>query len=545
MRFLRHPAVTAAAPWTATLLTLGIGVLLLASGARPSMPTRFIRLMEFEPVLLIEISHFVSSVLGLVLVILAFGLRARLDWAWAATLMTLLVAAPLSLVKGFVWEETAMLVGVAALIAPFHHAFPRKARLARMEVTPGWLFSAACFVVGAGMIGLWSFENADHGDLPWWRVMADEDAARSLRAWAGAALALLAFGVWRLLGSAATPPIVGEEDPDFDRVRAILAKAEFSRPTSNLALLGDKRFLFSPSGESFLMFGVRGRSWIALGSTVGRRDERLDLLWRFRELADAHAARAGFYNLEADDLPDIVELGLAIQKMGEGAVSPLDSFTIEGTKRGNLRRAWRKAGEEGATFEIVQPADVAPILPDLRRISDAWLETHAGGEKSFSLGGFDDRYVQEFPVAVARWEGLIVAFATLWTVASRSAFSIDLMRFVPEGPPRIMDYLFVELINWGRAEGYGAFDFGMAPLSGLDDRPLAPALSRVGRLIFDRGEEIYNFQGVRRYKSKYDPTWQPRFVAAPRKWAIPRLMADAGLLSSGGMAGLAKRPRKD
>jgi len=129
-------------------------------------------------------------------------------------------------------------------------------------------------------------------------------------------------------------------------------------------------------------------------------------------------------------------------------------------------------------------------------------------------------------------------------VASRSAFSIDLMRFVPEGPPRIMDYLFVELINWGRAEGYGAFDFGMAPLSGLDDRPLAPALSRVGRLIFDRGEEIYNFQGVRHYKNKYDPTWQPRFVAAPRKWAIPRLMADAGLLSSGGVAGLAKRPKK-
>jgi lysylphosphatidylglycerol synthetase-like protein (DUF2156 family) len=50
---------------------------------------------------------------------------------------------------------------------------------------------------------------------------------------------------------------------------------------------------------------------------------------------------------------------------------------------------------------------------------------------------------------------------------------------------------------------------------------------------------------VRHYKSKYDPTWQPRFVAAPRKWAIPRLMADAGLLSSGGVAGLAKRPKKN
>ena len=140
------------------------------------------------------------------LVMLAFGLRSRLDGAWAATIITLLVAAPLSLVKGFVWEETALLIGLAAVLAPFHHAFPRKARLTRMEVTPGWLLSAACLVAGAGMIGLWSYENADYGDLPWWQVMADADAARSLRAWAGAAIALLAFGVWRLLGSAAPPP---------------------------------------------------------------------------------------------------------------------------------------------------------------------------------------------------------------------------------------------------------------------------------------------------------------------------------------------------
>jgi len=545
MRLLRHAAVTAFAPWVSALLTLALGVLLLASGARPSIPARFIRLLEFEPFILIEISHFVSSVLGLALVVLAFGLRARLDAAWAATIITLLVAAPLSLVKGFVWEETAMLLALAFALAPFRHAFPRKAALSRMEVTPGWLFSAFCFVVGAGMIGLWSFQNADYGEYPWWRVMADADAARSLRAWAGAAIALFAFGVWRLLGSAATPPIVGEEDPDFDRVRTILAKAEVARPTSNLALLGDKRFLFSASGESFLMFGVRGRSWIALGSTVGRRDERLELLWRFRELADAHAARPGFYNLQADDLPDIVELGFAIQKMGEGAVAPLESFTIEGTKRGNLRRAWRRAKDDGAVFEVVQPPDIHPLLPDLRRISDAWLATHAGGEKSFSLGGFHERYVQEFPLALVRWEGRIIAFATLWPVASRSAFSIDLMRFVPEGPPRIMDFLFVELIRWGQEEGYAAFDFGMAPLSGLDDRPLAPTLSRVGRLIYDRGEEIYNFQGVRHYKAKYDPIWQPRFVAAPRKWAIPRLMADAGLLASGGVAGLAKRPKKN
>jgi len=116
MRFWKEyrPAIHAAAPWTAALLTLAAGVMLLASGVTPSEPYRFMRLLEITPVVLIEVSHFASSIMGLVLVMLAFGLRARLDGAWAASMLVLLVAAPLSLVKGFIWEETAVLVGLAA-----------------------------------------------------------------------------------------------------------------------------------------------------------------------------------------------------------------------------------------------------------------------------------------------------------------------------------------------------------------------------------------------------------------------------------------------
>lgn len=539
-----RPAVVAAAPWAAAVLTLTAGVMLLASGATPSEPARFLRLMAVTPVWLIEVSHFLSSLLGLALVLLAFGLRARLDAAWAAAMGALLISVPLTVVKGFNWEETAVLTAVTVLLAPFRGAFPRTARLSRMEVTPGWLISAACFLAGAGLLGLWSFENADYRGTPWWRVMADEDAERAMRAWAGAAVALLAFGVWRLAASAATPRIPAENGPELDRVRAILASAEVARTNSNLALLGDKRFIFSQSGESFLMFGVRGRSWIALGAPVGRRHERLELVWRFREMADAHAARPGFYGLEAEDLPDVVELGFSIQKVGEAAVVPLEGFSLAGRRRETLRRNWRKAAEAGASFEVIPPQAAAEAMPRLKDVSDRWLATHAGGEKGFSLGGFKPRYVQELPVAVVRFEGRIIAFATIWTTASRAAFSMDLMRYVDEGPKNIMDFLFVELFEWGRGQGYAAFDFGMAPLAGLEDRPLAPMMSRVGRLIFERGEEIYNFQGVRRYKDKYDPLWQPRYVAAPHRWAIPLLLADASLLTSGGVAGLTKRPKR-
>lgn len=541
-----RPAALAIAPTLAAILTASAGVMLLASGATPSEPTRFLLLLAFAPDLLIEISHFFSSILGLVLLLLAFGLRSRLGAAWWAALIVLASAAVLAIFKGLNWEETAMLLVCFLAILPFRDAFPRKAALTKMEIAPGWLLSAAAAIGGAGLLGWWSFHHTEFADKSWIRILQDHDeAARAIRSSVAAAIVLLAVGVWRLISTAATPAVVDDTDPEFDRVRAILAKAEDAEPSANLALLGDKRFLFSASGETFLMFGVRGRSWIALGAPVGRRDERMELFWRFRELADAHAARAGFYGLGPEDLPDSVDLGLAIQKTGESAAVPLEAFSLVGRRREVLRRNWRKAGEGGAAFEVLPVGAANAIMDELKAISDSWLSHHAGGEKSFSMGGFDPRYVAEFPVAVVRdEEGKIVAFATLWLTASKTAFSMDLMRYSDEAPKNVMDYLFVELLQWGKDEGYQAFEFGVAPLAGLEDRPLAPIMSRVGRLLYERGEEIYNFQGVRRYKDKYDPVWQPRYIAAPQKWAIPFLLADIGLLSSGGVSGLAKRPKK-
>ncbi|MBO9543020.1 bifunctional lysylphosphatidylglycerol flippase/synthetase MprF [Caulobacter sp.] len=541
-----RPAALAIAPMLAAILAASAGVMLLASGATPSEPTRFLLLLAFAPDLLIEISHFFSSILGLVLLLLAFGLRARLGAAWWAALIVLAASAVLAIFKGLNWEETAMLAVCFLAILPFHDAFPRKAALARMEITPGWLLSAGAAIVGASLLGWWSFNHTEFADKSWIRVLQDHDeAARAIRSSVAAAIVLLAVGIWRLIATAATPGVVDDTDPEFDRVRAILAKAQDAEPSANLALLGDKRFLFSASGESFLMFGVRGRSWVALGPPIGKDEERMELFWRFRELADAHAARAGFYNLGPEDLPDTVDLGLAIQKTGESAAVPLEAFSLVGRRREVLRRNWRKAGEGGAAFEVLPVGAATAIMDELKAISDVWLSHHAGGEKSFSMGGFDPRYVAEFPVAVVRGEeGKIVAFATLWLTACKTAFSMDLMRYSDEAPKNVMDYLFVELLQWGKDEGYQAFEFGVAPLAGLEDRPLAPIMSRVGRLLYERGEEIYNFQGVRRYKDKYDPVWQPRYIAAPHKWAIPFLLADIGLLSSGGMSGLTKRPKK-
>jgi phosphatidylglycerol lysyltransferase len=138
-------------------------------------------------------------------------------------------------------------------------------------------------------------------------------------------------------------------------------------------------------------------------------------------------------------------------------------------------------------------------------------------------------------VALVRSDERIIAFANVWQGAQKEELSVDLMRYVPGSPPDIMDYLFIELLLWGRQEGYQWFNFGMAPLSGLESRALAPFWSKAGALLFQHGEHFYNFQGLRQYKEKFDPRWSPMYLACPGGLALPGVLANVAALTSGGI----------
>jgi phosphatidylglycerol lysyltransferase len=233
-----------------------------------------------------------------------------------------------------------------------------------------------------------------------------------------------------------------------------------------------------------------------------------------------------------------LDLGLTLLKLGEEARVPLETFSLEGSARKGLRHTYHKLEGEGCTFEVIPAEGVPTLLPELQRISDAWLEEKSTKEKGFSLGFFDEDYLKRFPAAIILKEGKIVAFANLWPGAGKEELSIDLMRHLPDAPHGVMEYLFIHLMLWGTAEGYRWFDLGMAPLSGLQDHGLAPLWNRAGAYIFRYGEHFYNFQGLRQYKEKFDPEWVPKYLACPGGLAVPRILANIATLVSGGMKGV-------
>jgi phosphatidylglycerol lysyltransferase len=519
-------------PQAVALLVFGAGFLLLLSGATPGTSSRLAALDRFLPLSVLELSHLAGSAVGVLLLILARGLMLRLDGAWQLTMALLGAGMLASLLKGLDFEE-ALLLGAAMLPLWWtRRQFYRKSSLLAESMSPAW-FASAGIAIGASIwVGMLAYRHVPYANELWWQFALDGQASRMLRASLLAVLVLGGVAAFRLLAPARTAP-APPSTADLDRAISVIRSCPDT--SANLALLGDKSLLFSDSGRSFLMYGVARRCWVAMGDPVGRADEREELVWTFRELADRVGAWSVFYQVSPENLPLYVDAGLALSKLGEEARVRLDAFSLEGSSRASLRQAHRRAQRDGLAFRIAGLEEVPALLPRLRQISDEWLQSKSVAEKGFSLGCFSEPYLRRFPMALVERSGQVIAFADLWEGATRDELSVDLMRHASAAPGSVMDFLFIELMLWGKAQGYRWFNLGMAPLAGLEAHRLAPAWHKVGRLIYRYGENFYNFEGLRQYKEKFLPEWRPRYLAAPGGLAQPRVLLDVTSLISGGL----------
>lgn len=519
-------------PLFASLTAFAGGLYLLAAGAIP-LPHPLNR-----PLALVEASHFLSSLAGMGLLLVAEGLRRRVDGAWLLSVTLLGAGAVLGVLKGDGPLGAAIPLVGALLLLPQRVRFDRRCALWGDPLSPGW---TAAVVLGFGAslwLGFFAFRHVEYRDALWWAfaLQGDGDASRFLRASVGAAVLALGWAGLRLLRPACPPPEPATEE-DLAAAEPVVAASP--KAEAHLVFLGDKRLLFSPDRRAFIQYGVQGRTWVAFGDPVGPRECWEELAWTFRERAHRCGARGIFYEVGESALGLCLDLGLRPRKIGEEARVPLDRFSLEGSSGKRFRAVLRRLEErEGISFRVVPASEVPSLLPTLREISDQWLEAKHTREKGFSLGRFDEPYLRRFPVALAERDGGIQAFANLWTTQGREELSPDLMRHRSDAPREIMEYLFVRLLAWGKEEGYGAFSLGMAPLSGLQDRSLAPLEQRLGARLFAHGEHFYNFQGLRRFKEKFDPQWSPRYLAAPGGLALPGILADLAALISGGWTGI-------
>jgi phosphatidylglycerol lysyltransferase len=523
----------AVAPKLLAVFTLLAGAVLMFSGATPAEPARMAWLARIVPLVVLEGSHFIGSLVGFGLLIVAWGLARRLDAAYYLAVPGLMVGCAASLLKGGDYEEAIVMLALLAVLVPARREFDRKASLFEVPFSPAWLTAICAVVLASLALGLFAYRHVEYSNQLWWVFEERQDAPRFLRATVGVFVAMLAVGLRQLL----RPPAPEVELPDEQQLtEAAGVIATQSHTSANLVFLRDKTLMWTDARDAFLMYGVQGRTWVALGDPVGPRAAAEPLVKRFLEHADDYQGIPVFYQATGEWLPRYADFGLTFAKLGEEGRVPLAAFTLEGGGTAKaLRVALRHVLKEGGSFRIVEGAALtASLLDELRTVSNEWLAHRAAAEKGFSLGFFDEQYLARFPIGLIERNGHVEAFANIWADAGKGELSVDLMRHRPSAPSGIMDALFTAVMQWARQEGYEWFNLGVAPLSGIEDSPVAPLWSKVGRFVYGHGETFYNFKGLRAYKEKFHPEWEPRYLAYPGGLALPRILADVSALIAGG-----------
>ena len=518
-------------PRVLSIFTFLAGVLLLVSGATPAAPGRLSILNRVLPLGVIEVSHFAGSVVGAALLVLSHGLARRLDAAYFLVVTGVAAGIAASLLKGADYEEAALLTGLLLVLWRARPAFDRHAAFFETRFSPRWIVAAVSAVGAAAWLGLFAFKHVEYSQDLWWQFELEAEASRFLRATVGAATALLLFAMARLIGP---PPheVVEPGATDLEAAGAVIAAQ--SSTAANLVFLRDKAVIFDEDKKGFVMYGVQGRTWVALGDPVGPPDRVRNLLRLFLDRCDDFDGVPVFYEIRPDYLHHYADVGLTFVKLGEEARVDLTTFTLEGGRASKQRQVIRRLEKDGGTFRIVPPPEVPAIIDRLHEVSNDWLREKAAAEKGFSLGFFDAEYLSRFPVAVVERGGRIQAFANLWLDAHNANMSLDLMRYHRDAPRDVMEALFVHVMMWGQRQGYRWFALGMAPLSGFETTPVATIWNRLGAFLYQHGGSFYNFQGLRAYKEKFNPTWESRYLAYPGGLRLPVILADVSALIAGG-----------
>jgi phosphatidylglycerol lysyltransferase len=331
------------------------------------------------------------------------------------------------------------------------------------------------------------------------------------------------------------------------RVRAQAIVAAHARSAvAHLALLDDKAYYFSPGG-SLVAFSVYGRIAVALGDPIGPPADVGDAIRGYTAMCGHNDWQPVFYQTMPDSLDCFRQAGFVSVTIGHDAVVDLTHFSLDQAENAELRASTERLAGLGHRVALHEPPLALPLVEELRTVSDDWLDVRQTREKGFASGWFDDDYVATSRVAAVHSpDGAVTAFVNILPEYQPREVTIDLTRRRRDAPQGTMDFLFVRMFDWARAQGYDTFNLGLIPLSGVGaatGRPGAAAEStpeRMMQYIYKRFNQVYNFHGVYEFKARFHPQWSPRYLQYRGATSLPAVWV-AVLRAHTGEGGLLRR----
>lgn len=307
----------------------------------------------------------------------------------------------------------------------------------------------------------------------------------------------------------------------FDKVRFETFLKNFNNTNLNasLAFLNDKLLYYYIENEKDLVafqFALEDGKAIVMGDPIGPKEYFPKAINEFIKEAESKNLIPLFYEIGQELTLLLHELGYEFMKFGETAKVNLTEFGLVGKSGRKFRAVINRGENSGYSFKIMSPPFSKEFMDELENVSNDWLSGRE--EKGFSLGFFDRDYLSLAPVAcVLDKSGKVQAFANFLVCNTKTESSIDLMRYDPQTERNgIMDYLFVQIFLYLKEIDVVYFDLGMAPLSNVGQNDHSFVEEKLAFLVYTFATRFYSFGGLRKYKEKFSPSWEARYLSYPK-----------------------------
>lgn len=540
----------------AAAAAFGLGVFNVFLAARRHPLIRVGPFHELIPHAAVQSSRYLLLATGIALLGSATGLLHGKRQAWAiaiAAIVLALVAHPFKRVDYVGILANATVLSLLIALTP---AFPARSDPARARQGLVWLLLGEFGVLVYGVTGLYLLDRHFAGSNSFFDVV--EDGARLLfvlpsttiepttrhGAWFIDSVRVAAMAVLVVAGYHLLHPVIHRHTALREERRAVSRLLERYATTSIAFFhsLPDKSYFFATGGEAFIGYRVVGHTAVALGEPIGAAGARRQVLNEFAEFCDLNGWTFCFHQVAEVGATELTKAGLQALKIGEEAVIPVQEFSLAGKSFKHIRNAVNRLEREGFRVEL-QPAPLPPaLIEELEAVSDEWLRSGGHRERAFTLGAFSRDYVRGTDVILVRSpEARVEAFANLIPSYHSRDGNFDLMRRRTDSPDGVMDFLFVAMIEHFKNLGMVGMNLGFAPLANISGGGVAGAALR---LLYARGSAAFNFHGLRTFKQKWKPDWQPRYLVYRSDLQLPAIalaVARAGE-RSGSLRSIVSRP---
>ena len=279
--------------------------------------------------------------------------------------------------------------------------------------------------------------------------------------------------------------------------------------------------------EGAVAYNEFGRVWLVPGDPLASIENLALVSESFLQKARTEHCVVGFMPATEQFAKQSKSLGLRAIKIGSAPYFDLATWAPRGDRAKKARAGVNQARRAGVRVTEVFTIDDR-LICETARLTKSWLTTRRSAIKFewlFNVDLFRHKDKKKY-FAARDTTGKLVGFLAASPIPARHGWYLEDVLRSKNAPNGTTDLLVVEVLDMLKKNGAKLATLGTAPMAmaGSIDPEVQDSrfLSKLAWVVANCVSIFYNFEGVRRFKGKFAPSWwESEYVLMSQELTAP------------------------